>query len=198
MAQIPIKIPAIGEAASASYDYVDLANGLGYTPFYLGQSEDTTNGKEYLLTDSTLIKSSEISRLGYSEELNFDSSGFNLSRTVKGTAYVSLVGGTNTANQSSVTVILYKVTVAAEEVPLSSSLVMTHAATGGIYYLIQLPLTETIIKRGEKLRLSVTTTDPATGAAAIGIDPAGRTFNIDAAENYDSQSKILVPFRIDI
>ena len=199
---MPLANPELTEFTTASqkivsYDYVDIANGLGFQNFYLFQSEDTASGVGYGLTTDTSLKAMPNRLLGTSTEFNFDSSVFNETRTVKGTAYANLVGGTNNSSQSSINLILYKVTVADAEVALSSSFGMTHAKNGPITYLIQMPLTETLIKKGEKLRLSLTTVDNSPGATGIGTDPSSQGFSIDASEGYSSDSKIAVPFKIE-
>ena len=199
---MPLANPELTEFTTVSqkivsYDYLDIANGLGFQNFYLFQSEDTASGVGYGLTTDTSLRAMPDSLLQTSAEFNFDSSVFNETRTVKGTAYANIVGGTNNAAQSSITLILYKVTAADAEVALSSSFGMTHARSGTITYLIQMPLTETLIKKGEKLRLSLTTVDNVPGATGIGTDPSSQGFGIDGGEEYSSNSKIAVPFKIE-
>jgi len=178
--------------AIATFSYVDLINGLGYETFYSTVSEDNA-ATSYLLvpiTDRSAEKT--VPSTGAGTEYNFDSSVFNEPRTVKGTAYLSvethIAAGTLT-----LAVILYKVTAASAEVALSSTITETGDNATNTINFITLPLTETLIQSGEKLRLSITATSSGGTDGIVGTDPAGRA----SGSLTDCTNKLSVPFKID-
>lgn len=51
--QLPINFPLPGEPILASFDWVDVADGVGYVRYYLANMEDT-DGKDYIMTRSQI------------------------------------------------------------------------------------------------------------------------------------------------
>ena len=88
MVQVPIQFPIPTEQVIASFDFTDIAIGLGFSIFHLTLSEDS-NVKTSLLAPSTLPSASTTGLAKVGNPYEFRTSAFNLPRTVKGTAYVS-------------------------------------------------------------------------------------------------------------
>ena len=147
--------------ALASFDFQDLASGLNFQNFFAALT-DLTAGAEFILVDDSSILSGKIStnRTGAgTTTLTFDSSPFNLARSVRGTAVFSCgVGGANTASMV-VTARLQKWD-GSSATNISSVITSANFTTAtpilDKMILLQLPLTETIIAEGEQLRLLVT------------------------------------------
>ncbi|KKM89889.1 hypothetical protein LCGC14_1244160 [marine sediment metagenome] len=166
----------------ASFDFKDIASGLGYEVFYPKASKDASGTTRFLFTDSTLTSIPVTSSGTTITIFNFDTSVFNLPRTVKGTAYcVSRVSATSGTNAYSVQ--LVKVLDDLSTVNLSSEITSTTVGTSALDFPIQLPLTQTLIKKGEKIRLIFT---------LLKIDGGG----VMTLENDGSQSPVYIPFEI--
>mgnify|MGYP003132407151 CR=1 FL=1 len=196
-------IPTPSPQAIASYDFQDIESGLGFKDFFAAIT-DLTGGAEEILTDDITTYSGKISTnraATGTTSFTFDSSVFNLPRTVKGTAIFTCgIAGVNTASIVAVTARLQKwdgsTATSISSVITSSSF----SATGAIpdkMVLLQLPLTQTIIKKGENLRLLVTFETNSNISADIGHDPRGRSEG-SIGTNAVSTMKISIPFRIDI
>ncbi len=167
-----------------TFDFVDIANGLGYEVFWLIASKDSTSLK-LGLTNLNLVSD----RDGPSSStgtLSFDTSVFNLPRTVKGTLLANiLLSSSATVNNNTYSIKIQVVhsddsttdissTISNDEADLFSSTVQT--------FLMEIPLTQRTIKKGEKIRAIITTT-PASGTMHL--------------EHNGSESRLNIPFRID-
>lgn len=198
--KIPARFLESGEGSISSYDYTDIANGLGYNNFYPGGTVDSV-GTDYMLFPITIESAAkECAAAGTLTEFNFDTSAFNLQRVVKGTAFLSMNFIQNsTAAGSDVDVNLYKVDAAGTTETAISSLVEFSgaASTANQYFLLDLPLTQTMIKKGEKLRLSIAVKplNPVV-TSYFGSDPTDAASANMAAGT--TLTKLAVPFRIDL
>ena len=98
---MPLKTPELTKFTTASqsvvtYNYTDVANGLGVSNFYAAPVADST-GSSYILTPDTFPGgksgvgdlSTHPVLAGNVAELDFDLSAFNITQTVKGTATIS-------------------------------------------------------------------------------------------------------------
>ena len=183
MPPFPDSFPPKRESIT-TFDFTDIAAGLGYEIFYPKAATDASGETLFLFTDSTLLSRSVSTLSSVETVLNFDTSVFNLPRTVKGTAYivskVVISSGTNAYS-----VQLLKVLVDNSTVNLSSEITSETATSSNTNHVIQLPLTQTTIKKGEKIRLKFT---------ALKVDGGGtmRLFH------GGSESPIYIPFRIDL
>lgn len=143
-------------SAVASYDYTDIASGIGYTTFWLTQGA-TSTATTYGLTDKQDASNKSDATFGASpDEKNFDSSTFNSPRTIKGTAYAVVGYGRNSAG-GGFTLRLLKVN-GSTETEIGALVTTQNAANAatGQYTAIAIPITGTQrIKKGEFLRLEV-------------------------------------------
>ncbi|HEC64028.1 MAG TPA: hypothetical protein ENI23_01900 [bacterium] len=113
----------VGETGIKSYNYVDIANGLGYTTFYLTNTQDPAF-TEYVLGATQLIASTNDGLLGTNQTYEFETSTFNLPRRVNGTAYLTGFAKTNTITATA------KMSVRSGSITSSTegSSIATHAA----------------------------------------------------------------------
>ena len=150
MTGIPQIIPVPSVKANASYDFVDIATGLGFVLYYGVSGAEPT--QTYILASEPLR--SNLTYTGRSgagtTTLTFDTSVFNLPRTVKGTAlYVGDYFSTTTEAKR-LTITIQKIDVDSNVTNLSSAV---SSNTGNVVInmtsvLMQLPLTQTTIKNG--------------------------------------------------
>ncbi|KKM05990.1 hypothetical protein LCGC14_1748530 [marine sediment metagenome] len=178
----------------ATFDFVDIASGTGFEKFFMTGSIDSV-GDKFILTSLSLAADNQAGT-GAVDQTNFTADGvtrsfttsaFNLPRTVSGNCYFSFTynsstpGGTNT-----LTAQIIVVDVDSNETDISSGGVTTRdtdeAAT--TMMLLEIPLTQTTIKEGEKLRLKITRNSS---------DGNDLTLNHNGSESF-----ILVPFRINL
>lgn len=206
-------IPRQGSNATASYDFRDLVSGLGYDTFYAVASDEEALGTiSYYLSPTADIYTDTTSTTQSSQgtkTLNFDSSAFNLPRTVRGTAIINFSGKNNDADVTNVTFSAQLLKVLADGTTtqaLSSAKVVDYdgntppgsalGASVKFNALLFLSLTQTLIKKGEKLRLQIIIDMKDTAdSVTIYHDPLGR--NIIGDTNFSSIMKAIVPFRID-
>lgn len=191
------KIPVQPTQAIASYNYVDLVTGLGYQDFY-PTLDAAASATDFPLNTSAMdsFGANNTVYLNATTSMTFTSSGFNLPRTVKGTAYFScgfhVSSGTPTTNVT-ITVQKWDGTTATN---LSSAITSANAPTGTARNsrgFIEIPLTQTTIKAGEKLRV-VVAFSTSTNTGYIGLSPTGQTADLSA--DFDTTWVLRVPFKI--
>lgn len=196
-----------GEGAVASYDSTDIADGTGSISFY-GASTQISGATAYITTKEAVYSATvETARSTQGvTTMNFDTSAFNLPRTAKGTAYFNCALGAaqNILCHVSVTIQKYDGTTATN---ISSGAVVSPTLTGGITAASQtkeihlpIPLTQTLIKKGEQLRAVVAFDAENNGACEIGHDPQNRTGThiLTATQPVSSKMIFYVPFKIDL
>jgi hypothetical protein len=200
---IPQVIPQLTPPSVASYNYVDIASGLGFSIYY-GASTSLAAGTEYILTDQVLYSSAKTvnQSAATTTTITFTASSFNKPRTVKGTAFFSCGVGGPSAGSVGMTVTakvqLWDGSVATD---ISSQITTATFTTGGgiedKMFLLQIPLTQTSFKIGESLRLVVTFQTSNANYGEIGIDPAGRETTY-ITTNATTVMQLNVPFKIEI
>ncbi len=172
-----------------TFEHQDIASGLGFETFFPKTSRNS-GGLNHFLSPLTFNSTSGTggnqSSTTTQTTLNFDTSVFNLPRTVKGTAYfvgkvfISVDTGLDTFS-----VQLKKVLVDSSTEDLSSEITSGEINnTSVLDHVIELPLTQKIIKKGEKIRLAVT----------LLKDDGGTIFKFNHNGN---ESPVFIPFRID-
>lgn len=210
MAPIPETFPAQGGRASANYDFIDVANGLGFVRF-LGYTTETNGGIAYSFTNDTSLNSRSIesSDTTTSVTWTFNSSVFNLPRTMKGTAIMDFQGqlDTNAGNTGTLffTVTVSHVSSGGTVTSLGSAITHTisRGSAGTVFsrFVIPIALTQKIFKFGDKIRVAVvsTATYGATGIVSIAHDPSGKAGTIfTPVATYPTTFDAYMPFRIDL
>lgn len=169
------------ETAIASYNFTDIEEGTGVVVYYGMQNY---NG-DYVLMENA-VKSNVVETTqtdAGTTTANFDTGTFNLPRIVKGTAIASVFYYANQAGTYSLKFQIKKVSADSSVTNLSSEITQGISGSARAWTLMELPLTTTRIKRGEKIRLTVKIVVDASGgdALTIGHDP------------FDTDGTILVP-----
>lgn len=168
----------------ASYNYTDIASGLGYSTFYLSYTIEANTGK-LILTESK--DPGEFINLGWGSATYtaFDLSPFNLPKTVKGKVYFTGMVDYNGATNIQAKLAHYDGTT---ETIIG---VETTSTTVNVDQLFNLSfdVSEKLFAAGDILRLYVKSTN---ANSKISVDPSG-TYPAGI-----TPSKITVPFKIDV
>ncbi len=206
-----------------TFDFNDIASGSGIEVFYGADSTDSTSTKTYhLVTEQIEGKGGDVNRKeGFTNNLNttinFDSSTFNLPRTINGIPSVAIpvaawdesaTGEAITITISSVKLI--KVAVGGATTDLTTAInvgVIINEDPGGdgsiinvVPIVLMTNVTNKLIKKGEKIRLAITIN---TGGVHGGIahSPSNKTIIIDPGSSdiawADTRLSLQVPFRIE-
>lgn len=192
------KIPLLGSPATANYDYTDLASGLGFQTFYLTASLDDPSGGtfDYHLITETLNSAKANENWANGESDNFDSSTFNLPKTVKGTAFISgSIEGEAGSTPSTITFTLKKVSGSTETTIGSAT--YSDADTASAYFFRPITCTQTTINSGDFLRLTVSVA-ASGGSIYIGTSPTDQDGSdiIPSSSDATTITRIEVPFII--
>lgn len=182
MTQIANIIPQLPSPSISTYDFTDIATGLGTEIFYLSSVNSTGPGVAYILID-TAIQGSADASVSSGTYINFDSSSFNSPRTVKGTAYIT--GEAAAASSSTATFQIAHFDGSTETI-IGSETVTESLSGGGDYFAISFDLTETTFKVGDVLRVKMKT----GGTTTVSIDP------LENSPNGVQSVKLYIPFRI--
>lgn len=190
MPQFPSSFPSKRESIT-TFDFTDIASGVGLETFFLIKGTDSVGTKNILTPlplTSTIVVTPDDGNINIDNEtitINFETSVFNLPRTVKGNAYANFKF-TDTAGGAGdfFSVQFVKVLTDLSTVNISSEIISGAIITmTESFRLIEIPLTQTGIKKGEKIRAIVKLTEGGSGIL---------TFFHTGAD-----SKVLIPFRID-
>lgn len=198
---LPSNIPIPPTQSLVNYDYQDVADGTGVIVLYGCVSEDSSAAAYFLTRQAFYSRSIETFTINGAVTMTFDLTAFNISRIAKGTAYFS-AGYKQTAGGASTT---YSVQIkkwdGTTATNISSAIVSpTLAAAEQRMILIPIPLTETIIKVGEQLRMVVIATSNDANNA-IGHDPQNRDGARVIPSTNPSVSTVMtlrMPFRIEL
>lgn len=197
--------PQRGEAM-ASYDYYDIASSTGVVAFYLMTDIVATTG---LLTEDNTINlgtSADYLNGGFTESsgtITFDTNEFQSPRRIKGKPIFNYALGINGGSSITVTAVkLVQVHVGGTTTDLTTATgnlaTLSDATDRNIGFIHQFTEVNKLIKKGEKIRISLSTnaanntaflTNPANTQIIYGS--GGNTANI-------TKSTIYIPFRIEI
>ena len=207
MAVIPTKIPEPPSAAVASFDYTDIASGLGYSTYY----GFTDTGGNYRLIDNTSVYSEttgdEVQSGGTPAiTKTYTSSTFQLPRDIKGKAIINIPvkgQGTTGVVYASGALIHYDGDTAASAVIGQGN---GAAATGADvaseevkYNCVSFDCTETHVKRGDAIKLKVDIWSTTDNWTITGHDPTNADYSPTAGNDLtETQLKIMVPFKLDL
>lgn len=192
MAEVmPINFPLPSEKAAVTYSYEDLVNGLGYSTFYCGVTDDGN----YILTPFPFIASTR-SGVQYSDVENttitFVSSTFNTPRIMKGKALIKYGMSTSAgAGTRSMNLIIYKNTTA-----LVTQAITVPQANEGYYLTTEVTIPETVIGIGDVIKVEFAPT--GAGPLYLAHDPSDEfDGTIGALSTVHSSLKCEIPFKIE-
>ena len=195
----------------ASFDFTDIANGVGFESYYCFVSE-TNTGEALGLTPQIIRSAINQIDLTLATSPNtifkdFDLSQFNIPRTIKGTAIItgSLTWDRSDANQRGfLTVGLYKWDGSTETLLASDRTIEYGNLDQDDNYLLLLDVPETVFATGEILRLKFTATVTGTtgtpSSFSIGTDPTDRDGGTlkPASEDVTTVTRVDTPFKLDL
>ena len=211
MAIIGEHFPTPSPEASASYDFQDVEEGIGFVSFKAA----TTSGS-YLLTrrnvySNTIGTYDDALTAGHTKEidLDFDTAPFNLPRVVKGTAFISVPfavqttgGGTKTEGYTIVDIKHWNGTTETSLGRSTSGSQYLSPAAGGQAFsgsqLHKIALTQKVFKEGDQLRLTVEAYCVQSGAGMeVGHDPQNRN-STSLLTSGPTELIADIPFKIDL
>jgi hypothetical protein len=211
---LPVNFPIPGESTISSYNWNDIASGLGYVNFYLCSGSNSTDTTNYFLTEQTLVSEKieadiacDTPAAEYS--LTFMSSSFNAPRYVKGVASIPLcyfptVSQAGTSLHLEVVIEHYDGSLATTLATFTGSNITT--TNNNIVYKKQITLTLTpkLFRIGDFLRVKIIIDKTASGGAGtdhvyFGIDPLNRDgTHFTSINNEWTNSKSMIPFKIEL
>lgn len=185
------------QAAIASYDYSDIANGQGVIEFDLFTSRDETTLSYHTQETGNNYSETLQSNGDDTQVYNFDSPTFNIPRVLKGTAsfvfswFVIQGGGNPTSGtQGNVSVGVYHYdgtteTSLGEATTITMTIPDGNNERGGRTSVLNFDITEKVFKRGDRIRIKVTTTKVVEGGTieTIGICHDPRNSNVEFSFN---------------
>lgn len=223
---LPVSFPIPGESAIASYDYTDIAEGTGMVVFYAFSSYEG-GAADYHLSTSAIPSHNQFTQATIGDhiyqpicDLDFDTSPFNLPKTIKGTAWVVVpcgyAEGVSSSGDIKFTAYIRKWTGSVEsEIASAASEDPIVLDTAGDdhkskYAVVKITVPQTHFKIGEMLRLTIVAMGVSNdgdnnGYYCIGHDPANRNSQYATGtiapfeDNYGgSVLKVYIPFKIDL
>lgn len=197
-----------GRDILANFAWIDLVTATGFVVFDGINAEDS-GGNNYILntsTNSTLMTPTKENDGAYPTslvtlainglDLDFDSSIFQLPRTIEGTALVRISSAfhVSTASNSVITVRIRKWD-GSSEVTLGSESTITEELTSGeeFGHVLQIPISRTLFKKGDTLRLTVEVA--TSGTFQLAHNPRDTAIRNFSAGN--SRLSIALPFKLD-
>jgi hypothetical protein len=186
------------ESAIASFDWQDIATGLGYQDLY---GADVITGSTYALLPREVYSNSvEVTAAASSSSsFNMDTSIFNTPRFVQGDMIFTSGINNGASGTSNVQIRLVKVaSVTAIETAITASTNLVHAAAASQSLLTMATCTETAIGVGDKLRLKVYINCPSAGTSrvSLGIDPMNRNTGYIGSP-IPTKMVVSIPFKIE-
>ncbi len=183
-----------------TFDFTDIATGLGFET-YFGTAQEDSVDNIYLLLPFAVNSGGGDSNNSFNAftkrtsvgttTLTFNTSVFNLPRTVKGNAYVSFGLNGNSSLTGRATATLSIVDSGGTPTNISSTFTTRNMGNSADEsQLLELPLTQTTIKKGEKLRL-VFELVFASGSGTL------KVHHNNLSSTNTEIFKLLIPFRIE-
>lgn len=175
---LPINFPLISENISANYDFTDLViSGTGFVQYYLC-SAGTSGGAVNFLTPIALEGYTGGSGSTHSinddaTDHDLDLSANNYPRTIRGQGYFSFTLTKNSTSSHAVTMQLKKWDGSSETDISASVTSEATALSGDTHMLVPFTVPETLIKKGEQIRLTVNIPD-SSGTAFIPLNPLNK------------------------
>ena len=209
-------VPASPPTATASYDYYDIASGIGIKNFYAALAMASGAITDYYLTTDATDYSARTSckmipaGAQYTTDDNYEVI-FNLPKIIKGNVRVSILQGLAAGGAGQFIFILMKlykvsgvnITQLGDEI-CTNPIVSTGSTTTFSRENVYFDVTRTHFKKGDILRLNIKVWASNPVATGYGADPAGRddvasvSGGIIATAGNSTQLKVGVPFVLDI
>jgi len=188
------------ERVLASYDWVDISNGLGYVMYYCMDTNEAA--PQNILTTSTSISSFPLFHYKTSTGMVCQeefSTSFNLPQYVKGNAIVNIPYSHDGTSMSFAILIKHNSTTIGS---LAADTVNYGVGKGTAVFAASIALTPTLFKKGDELKISIEC-NWAKGAgtqAYVLHDPKGASVDYMTGGTIPVNSNMIlaIPFRIDL
>ena len=202
-----------GRELNVQYDFYDIASATGYVVFD-GMNANDSGGNNYILIDSGVstkmvgLGSATINSVRVttssttSLDIDFDSSIFQIPRTIKGDAYVRVSiadsTGAGAPGSMSVTARIRKWDGSSEtEIASAVSPAVNLGAAEETSYTLRMTIASPVtIKKGEQLRLTISTDSEIGGAYDLAHSPEDEAISNFSAGN--TRLSVAIPFRIEV
>lgn len=214
---IPQNFPPVQDAAIATYDYTDIAEGTGIVTYYGAKNQssyiltrdslytDDTNSSGDGVTSASTTSVQTMTKL-FDHDYDLE---FNFPKTVKGTAHCNITLGTYSTERRLIKAVwdVQKYDGTTETHLISGASTVENYGSSGVaatIKLISLDVPETHFKKGETLRCTIELWGQATagvsGTFGYAHDPmnrndGGSTQIVD--DDTDTRLIFKIPFRID-
>jgi len=205
------------ETAIASYDYTDIAAGTGNILFYGAATTITGSSTDYKLTESPFICDPVKTKEGVTQantakkeiDVDFDLTEFNLPRTIKGEAILSMALSLEETAHNVKGYVIAKIRKwdGTTETDIVTAQSAEETSSGGTWedFQVTIPLTipETHFKKGETLRLTIEGWAYGVGGAPAGNieiwhDATDTDGDGEASGVSSTALKLFCPFEIDL
>ena len=199
MAGVPINFAVPGENVVSSYDYVDIANGLGYINFYCLHNSDGTFS---LTTNSQIVGGviqHYVSNTGTIMEETFEVT-INSPKTINGDCITQIPVSAENASSFGVTCTIYN---GVTQLGTATGTYSIERASATTLVSQKISISNTHLKKGDVLKfyIKVTWTDPGNNFGYAAHDPSGGTFTsrIDGTslQFRTTRMGVAIPFKID-
>lgn len=190
------------EEVLTSFDWLDLATGIGYKVLYAVDALVPSGSSSSSLALTTNIFYGQIGKSDFTNiagELNFDLE-IEVPLTVEGVAIINCPVSSPHNLNLTLTWKIYRVTAIGTEKQLGSTVTFTSVSmldNNARIMAVQIELPLTVLDEGEKLRLKVNNTNP--GAAKTlrwSHDPGNRDLDLGASTFVSSQLTLNLPIKI--
>ena len=169
-----------------TYDWIDVANGIGYQTFFLSDSYNAA-AITYFLTNTAVF--CDLGKIVGGDTANFETNAFVTPRVLEGDAIFDIYAGSGGGSVWSCTGTLFHVHISgAGDTSLGTFTVRTEPASGGNFKrMTTMAIAKTTLQIGDQLKLRVVM--GGDSAKSLWLDPTG-------LGGLAGTSKIHFPFRI--
>lgn len=196
---LPQHFPIPSENVIASYDYVDISEGVGFV-HYKGARvcvDNNVNNDVYILTTQPIISNFAFSTSTTgSMDIDFDVT-FNLPKVLVGTMYIIMPVGISVSDTINPSITVRKWDGSTETQIVAATAGTPIVGVGSTTYkdvILKITIPKTKFKRNETLRVTFTST--TDGTSEFYYDPTGtQTTNFPYSGGVFS---VLAPFRLDL
>ena len=210
---LPQNFPTPTETAIATYDYSDVASGLGYREFQCFATTVATSSEEYFISDNPIysVPSSTgqtVNNHTVTQTTTFKTSAFRLAQTIEGMMFLQIthsINATSFSGTARITATLQHydgdtttVTDLGNAVSDDHVVAPTGTTIPATVYM-PISISKIIFKKGDKLYLKIEHYQSAGGVGnrvfALYHDPTDAAIG---ANTNPTTLKLQIPFRLDL
>ena len=197
---VPKTFRNIPEKVVASYNWTDLAEGTGVVQYYLVRAKETTNATYHIISQALPGFGNPTERNLRAGTYDFNLAAYNTPKVIRGTAVLTGQLHMAWAGTITISIQLKKVDSDDNETTISdviqspdAILVSGHPNTA-VY--LNIPLTTTNFKKGDKLRARIVVADDSGHNEEFGLDPTGA--GLSHSGTHPLPPKLMIPYELDL